>query len=281
MHEVELSAGTVAVQDTGGDGPVVVLIGGLFMDDSLWGDVVSELRADHRCVVPVLPLGSHLRAMRPDADLSMPGHARIVAELLERLELRDVVLVGCDLGLAQVVAAEHPERIERLVLCSQEAFDNFPPGLPGRVAALATRVPGGVWLALQSLRVPVLQRTPTTLGWMAKRPIPRAMVERWTRPGRSDPAVRRDVRRYVATTDRRVLVEAAETLRRFDRPSLVVWASEDRVMPPEHGRRLAELLPHGRLVEIADSYTLLPLDQPQLLARAIRSFVREADEVPA
>jgi pimeloyl-ACP methyl ester carboxylesterase len=43
-------------------------------------------------------------------------------------------------------------------------------------------------------------------------------------------------------------------------------------MPPEHGRRLAELLPQGRLVEIADSYTLIPLDQPEPLAEAIRTF---------
>ena len=46
-------------------------------------------------------------------------------------------------------------------------------------------------------------------------------------------------------------------------------------MPPDHGRRLAELLPQGRLVEIADSYTLIPLDQPAELARTIRDFVRE------
>ena len=37
-------------------------------------------------------------------------------------------------------------------------------------------------------------------------------------------------------------------------------------MPPDHGRRLAELLPQGRLVEISDSYTLLPLDQPAIRA---------------
>jgi pimeloyl-ACP methyl ester carboxylesterase len=38
----------------------------------------------------------------------------------------------------------------------------------------------------------------------------------------------------------------------FDRPALVVWASGDRVMPPERGRRLAELLPQGELVEVED-----------------------------
>jgi pimeloyl-ACP methyl ester carboxylesterase len=42
--------------------------------------------------------------------------------------------------------------------------------------------------------------------------------------------------------DKRDTFEAAERLRSFDRPALVVWAKEDRIMPPEHGHRLAELL---------------------------------------
>jgi len=49
------------------------------------------------------------------------------------------------------------------------------------------------------------------------------------------------------------------------RPTLVAWAAEDRVMPPSHGRRLAELMPQARLVEIADSHTLIPEDQPAVL----------------
>ena len=49
-------------------------------------------------------------------------------------------------------------------------------------------------------------------------------------------------------------------------------------MPPEHGRRLAALLPNARLVEIPNSYTLLPLDQPAALARAIRKFVAASVE---
>ncbi len=43
-------------------------------------------------------------------------------------------------------------------------------------------------------------------------------------------------------------------------------------MAPEHGRRLAGPLPQGRLVEIPDSYTLIPLDQVARLAQAIRAF---------
>jgi hypothetical protein len=43
-------------------------------------------------------------------------------------------------------------------------------------------------------------------------------------------------------------------------------------MPPEHGRRLADLLPHGRLVEVDYSYTLIPLDRPAMLAQVIGEF---------
>ncbi len=59
MFEIELSAGTIEYEDTGGDGPVVVLLHGVAMDGSLWRNVVADLREDHRCVVPVLPLGGH------------------------------------------------------------------------------------------------------------------------------------------------------------------------------------------------------------------------------
>lgn len=47
-------------------------------------------------------------------------------------------------------------------------------------------------------------------------------------------------------------------------------------MPPEHGRRLAELLPQGELVEIADSYALIPEDQPEQLAGHIWPFLLKA-----
>ena len=72
--------------------------------------------------------------------------------------------------------------------------------------------------------------------------------------------------------DRQLLLETAEHLEIYERPALIVWAKDDRVMPPEHGRRLAELLSKGHLVEIPDTYTLVPLDQPALLAGAIRDF---------
>jgi pimeloyl-ACP methyl ester carboxylesterase len=281
MPEVELSAGTIEYEDTGGPGPVVVLIHGLAMNGTLWRNVVADLRAEHRCVVPDLPLGGHRRPMRPDADLTLEGIARMIAEFMERLDLRDVTLAMSDWGGPQLLVSEGlDDRIGALVITSCEAFDNLPPGLPGRVLGIAAKFPGGLNALVQPLRLRPLRRMPIAFGWMSKRPIPDDVVDGWLRPLLSRRAIRRDLLKYIRTADSNPLEEAAEALRGFDRPALVAWAAEDRIMPPDHGRRLAELLPKGRLVEIPDSYTLIPEDQPAELAGAMRSFMREARSDP-
>lgn len=256
---------------------MVVLLHGLVQNGSLWRHVVAELRPDHRCVVPTLPLGGHRRAMRSDADLSMRGVSRVVAEFLDRLDLSAVTLVENDWGGAHLILSERSgERVARLVLTSCEAFDNYPPGLPGRAVWLAARVPGGLNAMVQPLRLRPLRRLPIAFGWMSKRPVLDQVMDDWLRPALNQREVRRDLLKYLRAVDERDMLEAADCLRSFHRPALVVWAAEDRVMPPEHGRRLADLLPNGRLVEIADSYTLIPEDQPGELARTLRQFIQDS-----
>ena len=99
---VELGAGTIEYIDTGGDGPVLVFLHGLLMDASLWDGVIADLAPRYRCIAPTLPLGAHNQPMGPDADLSLPGIARLVGELLDRLDLDKVTVVGNDTGGALV-----------------------------------------------------------------------------------------------------------------------------------------------------------------------------------
>ncbi len=229
MPELELTAGTIDYEDTGGDGPVLVLLGGVSMDASVWEPMVADLQRDHRCVVPTLPLGSHRRPMRPDADLSLSGFGRIVAELLERLDLHEVTLVQNDHAAALVLAGEDPGRIARLVISSCEAFENYPPGLPGKNLRLTAMVPGGIFLAMQAMRLRPLRRLPISFGWMAKRPLPDELIDHWLRPLQTQRGVRRDLRKYAASARRRQMLEVCQRLRSFERPALVVWTPEDRV----------------------------------------------------
>jgi len=276
MAEIALSAGAIRYEDTGGEGPVVVLCHGLLMAASLWDAVVAELGPGVRCVRPTLPLGAHQYPMRPEADLSLRGQVRLLAEFLERLELEEVTLVFNDWCGAQLLVAEGWDaRVGRLVLASCETDDNYPPGLPGRVAALAAGLPGGLAAVLKPLRFKALRRLPMTFGLMAKRPIPDQLLDEWLEPALTNAAIRRDLGKYAGDTrqGRRRLVKANPRLAGFAKPVLVAWAAEDKVMPAAAGRRLAASFPDSRFVEIANSRTLIPIDQPRALAGAIATFV--------
>ncbi len=253
---------------------MVVLVHGLTMDWRQWRKVVAELDGDFRCVMPVLPMGAHRRPMRADADLSLRGMVRLLAEFLEGLDLGDVTLCFNDWCGAQVMIADGlMERVGKLVLVSCEAFENYPPGLAGHAAWLSAKLPGGIPFMRQVLLRPRLRRLPFVFGQMTKHGIPDELMREWLEPLRR-PEIRRDLRRYAgaAMKGRHDLRAATPALASFDRPVLVVWDIEGKMMPNEHGRRLAEAFPDSRLVELPDCYTLIPEDQPVELARAIRDF---------
>jgi pimeloyl-ACP methyl ester carboxylesterase len=166
-----------------------------------------------------------------------------------------------------------------IVLVACDAFDNYPPGLTGKALVLTGKLaPRLFGLFMQQMRLKAVRRLPFAFGWLTKRGD--KATARWLRPVLTQQAVRRDVVRVLRSipAEPALLIEAAERLPAFHGRALVVWATEDRVMPPEHGRRLAELLPRGHLVEVTDSYTLIPLDQPARLAQSIREFTVELED---
>ncbi|QNG20326.1 alpha/beta hydrolase [Rhodococcus triatomae] len=275
MERIDLSAGTVEYLDTGGAGPVLVFVHGLTMDGTVWRKVVDALVPDFRCILPTLPLGSHRIPMRADADLSLRAMGLLVGEFVAALDLREVTLVQNDWGGVQVLIAHgDTSRLAGVVLTPSEAFDNYPPGLPGRAVAVAVALPGGARALMWSLKFRAMRRAPGGWGWMSKRPIPDEVMDGWFRPATEDPLIRRDLVKYARSVPAdATLLRWAEANRAFDRPVRVLWATEDRVMPREHGRRLAELYPRGELHEVDDSYTLVPEDCPEAIVSAIRDFV--------
>jgi pimeloyl-ACP methyl ester carboxylesterase len=274
MRAVELSAGTVEYIDEG-DGPPVVLLHGLAMDGELWRAVIDDLRPDHRCIAPTLPLGAHRQPMRPEADLSLRGLGVMVAEFLAALDLRGATLCFSDWNCAPLMAAESLlDRVDRLVITSCEAFENYPPGLAGRMAALSGWLPGGLAMMRLGLLARSVRRLPFVFGQMSKRGVPEQLIRRWLEPlGRRE--IQHDLRKYVRDTrrGRRAMLTATDALPAFTRPVLIVWDTEGRMMPIEHAHRFATLFPDSRLVEISDSYTLIPIDQPGLLASELREFI--------
>jgi len=272
---VETPAGSIEYREQGTGSPVV-FVHGVGVNGDLWRDVAPRLSGAYRCIVPDLPWGSHSLPLREDADLSLPGMARIVADFLEALELVNVTIVANDTGgaVAQSLVGAHPERIGRLVLTSCDAFEKFPP-TPQKYLEVAARSRALMWFVGWSARFRLVQRLPTAYGWVTSGPVEPAIMRSYTDPIRTIPGVRRDLARLLRAVDTRYTFEAAESLRGFDKPALVLWADGDRIFPREHGQRLAELLPQGRFELVDDSRTFIPEDQPQRLAARVRKFLVE------
>jgi pimeloyl-ACP methyl ester carboxylesterase len=275
MLSVELSAGVIEYEDTGGEGPPLVFIPGLIMDGRLWREVVEELRPSYRCLLPTPPLGAHRQAMRADANLSLRGQGRVVAEFLDRLGLADVTLCFNDWSCAQTMVADGlMDRVGRLVLVSCETAGNYPPALARPAAFFAAHTPGGMSMMRRVLASRTLRALPFVYGQMSKRGVPDELMREWLEPMKRA-EIRRDLRKYIADTaqGRRDIRAATPALGRFEAPVLVVWDRESRMMPNEEGRRLAEAFPRARLVEMDDCFTLVPLDRPRDLAGEIKAFL--------
>jgi pimeloyl-ACP methyl ester carboxylesterase len=269
-REIDLPSGRIRYREAG-EGKPVVFVHGYLVDGRLWDGVVDQLSDRCRCLAPDWPIGAQQIAMKPDADLSPYGIAATIASFLEALDLDDVTIVGNDSGgaMSQVLVTRHPERIGRLVLTNCDTHENFPPGIFKAMPPVAA-LPGGMALLAAPFRIGALARA--AFKPFSKNPIPPELVASWMDPGLHDPGVKHDAKKVTAGMNKRYTLEAAEKLRTSELPILLTWAPGDRFFPIKYAQRLVSETPNARLVEIPDSSTFVPLDQPQRLADEIASF---------
>lgn len=269
-REIDLPAGRIRYGEAG-EGKPVVFVHGYLVDGRLWDGVVDNLSDRFRCFAPDWPIGAQQIAMKPDADLSPYGIAAIIASFLEALDLEDVTIVGNDSGgaMSQVLVTRHPDRIGRLVLTNCDTHANFPPG-PFKAMPPVAALPGGMALIAAPFRIGAVARA--AFKPFSKKPLPADLVASWMEPGLHDPDVKRDVKKVTIGMNKRYTLEAAEKLRGSELPVLLTWAPGDKFFPMKYAQRLAGEIPHARLVEVSDSKTFVPWDQPAQLAGLIADF---------
>lgn len=272
-REVRLGPGLLRYRDEG-TGPALLFVHGILVNGSLWRKVVPLLSGRFRCVVPDLPLGGHAVPMRPEADLSPKGAARIVADLMEALDLRDVTLVGNDTGgaICQILIAERPDRIGRLVLTNCDAYESFFP-LPFSFFSYAPRLFG--------------QRFTDLLAWILRARTAQRLLLKSVSRSRPDDAVlgayfehlirdarvRCDLTRFLCVVSKRDTLKAAKSFASFRLPVLIAWGKDDILFPSRLARRLRQDFPDARLEFIPSSRAFVPEDQPERLAGLISDFL--------
>jgi len=276
VHRVSLPMGEIEYREYGpANAQPILFIHGVLANHQLWEKVAPQLAESYRCILPTWPLGAHTRPLHRDADVSPEGMVKIIVSFMDTMQLERATLVGNDSGgaLCQMMVEHHPQRIQRLILTSCDAYDIWLPK-QFKYLEFAAFIPGMLWLLGQTMRIRVLRRSPFAFGWLVKC-MSRETSDAITAPLAQSSGVRRDVGKFLRNISPRLTEQAAKSFAGFRAPVLIAWSREDRFFPLAHAERLQRDFPNARLVLIDDAYTYSGFDNPAQLAGAIKVFMSE------
>lgn len=269
-HFVTLQGMQVHVRDEGPrDDPIpIVLIHGTSASLHTWDGWVAALSPHRRVIRMDLP-GFGLTGPGPDADYSMARYTGFMRDLLDLLKLDEVVMAGNSLGggIAWQTALAHSTRVRQLILVDATGYPLQPQSMP-----IGFRLAQIAWLA------PVTQKI-----------LPRQMIEASVRnvygqPDKVSPAL---VDRYYELTlregNRASLTQRfqyrsndaalAGQISQLRLPTLILWGSEDRLIPPEHGQRFQQDIASSELLVFEGLGHVPHEEDPQATVQAVKNFL--------
>jgi pimeloyl-ACP methyl ester carboxylesterase len=269
-QSIETPAGRIAFVDRG-EGPAALFVHGVFMNADLWDGAIDGLTDVRRCIAPdILCHGETVE--RADADVSFAGQARMLIELLDALELRQVDVVANDSGggIAQILAARHPERVRTLTLTNCDVHDGWPP--PAFLPTVQAILAGGARAVLEPLCAdPAVARGALAVGFEHPERLSDDTLRGFLAPLLASDARVRHLERFFAAMDCRQTVEIEPLLRRLAAPTLVLWGTGDVFFDVEWGRWLCRTIPGARpLVELPGAKLFFPYERPARLAAELR-----------
>jgi pimeloyl-ACP methyl ester carboxylesterase len=246
---VETSFGRIAYLEAGAaDRPPVLFIHGIPTSSYLWRHVLRFLQNDLHCLAPDL-MGLGDSEVDPGrVPLHMEAQAEMLEEFMAALGHRRFAMVCHDQGgaAAQLLAAHRPALITSWVITNCVCYDNWPVPAVARLQRLM-RVPLLPDLLLRTRLFHLHEtRSPTSMlrrGLFEGRRLSNAAIEEYLRPLTEGPRARERYRSFILAGSPVYTQRAVEGMRRFDKPTLVIWAAEDRYLSPSWGRRLAEEIP--------------------------------------
>ncbi len=273
------SSGTIAYVERG-EGPAAVFCHAALLNGYQWRDVLDRC-SEMRRSIAFDNLGHGHTKTRPEAAVDFAGHARMLDELVDALDIDQVDLVGNDSGgaIAQTFAAHFPHRVRSLTLTDCDAQDSSPP--PSLRPLLDIVRQGALAQALDQVLGDIeLARQPSSIGGLYEHP---ELTQRRDHARLHRPRARR--RDHVSALERFLLALAVDQmaaiepqLGRLDAPTLIAWGTLDTTFELTKAYWLADIIPGAKpVVEIDGANLLWPEERPEQLAKLLLDHWMAAD----
>jgi pimeloyl-ACP methyl ester carboxylesterase len=251
--------------------PPVVLLHGTPFSSYVWRDVARAIARRHRVYVWDMP-GYGASEKFEGQDVSLAGEARVFAELLDRWELTEPIVIAHDSGGAIALGAHLLDGVRYRTLALVDAVSLAPWGsdfsaLVGEHADVFARLPAAAHGAL-------LREYVGSASSQGLRPATlEDLVAPWTGAD-GQAAFYRQL--AVRLGDRSYTDAMRDRYATIDIPVTVCWGEDDTWVPVERGRELAALIPGARLHVIPGAGHLVHEDRPAELTAALLEFLRPA-----
>lgn len=271
---VPLDDGTAVSCVDVGDGPVTLFVHGIFVSSYLWRGVIDQVRTERRCLAPDLIAHGHTVAA-DGAILTMESQAKMLIDLLDKLGIDQVDLVGNDSGggVCQLIAANNPERLRSLLLTNCDTHDNFPPEALGPVITLAA---AGALAEVASVMAADHEVARTDAGLGSGYEDPQSLtddaIEEYVTPFVEHPERATILERFLTELDVTELTSIETKLAACTVPTAIVWGTGDTFFGVEWSHWLHGTIPGcDTLVHIADARLFFPDERPDELVPHLRS----------
>jgi haloalkane dehalogenase len=253
-----------------GEGPPILLLHGEPTSSYLWRNIAPQLPG--RKVAPDL-IGFG-RSDKPEdvGWYSYDRHVASVVELVEQLELTGMTLVVHDWGgpIGLRLAVEHSDRVERLVILNTAIGGGRAPSETWLRFRAVVRELGGALDIGRLVEAGTAHGLPDEVraAYDAPFPTPASKAGALAFPEL--------VPAEPEHPNTEPMNRVRDALRTLDRPALVVWGAEDRVLPLPVAETFVSLLPDAQgPVAIDGASHFLQEDKPDEVAAAINGFLAQ------
>ncbi len=251
-----------------GSGESVIFIHGITTNSFIWRNITPALSANYDTIAVDL-LGCGNSSTNLDADYSIKFQSEIIAELIEQLRLGKVHIVGHDIGggIAQIMAARHPDLLKDMVLINTIGYDYWP------VQPITTmRTPIFRLLAMMSLDMGMLQKL-IRRGLYKKESYTEEFKQLvWEEMGNKKR--RKSFLHFAKCLNNQHLMEIADGLKKIKIPTLIIRGEADLYLSNIISTRLNEDIPNSILVKIKTGGHFIQEDEPEMLVSEIVSFYK-------